>query len=109
MSQTPDQTDKGPAQLQANNKKHHVLLVFWLVPTLTRDCAASACACDCCCNNYCCLQAFPGAERIVSDVQSGEVTVRELQQRRIVQDDRIEFTMTDSALLFGSPDRGTAY
>lgn len=55
------------------------------------------------------LQEFPGAERIVSDVQSGEVTVWELQQRRIVQDDRIEFTMTDSALLFGSPDRGTAY
>jgi hypothetical protein len=56
-----------------------------------------------------CLQEFPGAERIVSDVQSGEVTIRELQQRRIVQDDRIEFTMTDSALLFGSPDRGTPY
>lgn len=45
----------------------------------------------------------------MSDVQSGEVTIRELQQRRIVQDDRIEFTMTDSALLFGSPDRGTPY
>lgn len=56
-----------------------------------------------------CLQEFPGAERIVSDVQSAEVTVRELQQRRIVQDDRVEFTMTDSALLFGSPDRGTPY
>jgi hypothetical protein len=54
-------------------------------------------------------QEFPGAERIVSDVQSAEVTVRELQQRRIVQDDRVEFTMTDSALLFGSPDRGAPY
>lgn len=55
------------------------------------------------------LQEFPGAERIVSDVASAEVTVKELQQRRIVQDDRVEFTITDSAVLFGSPDRGTGY
>lgn len=56
-----------------------------------------------------CLQEFPGAERIVSDVQSADVTVRELQQRRIVQDDRVEFTITDSAVLFGSPEKGMSY
>lgn len=59
--------------------------------------------------SHCCLQEFPGAERIVSDVQTAGVTVRELQERRIVQDDRIEFTITDSAVLFGSPDRGSGY
>jgi hypothetical protein len=56
-----------------------------------------------------CLQEFPGAERIVSDVQSADVTILELQQRRIVQDDRVEFTITDSAVMFGSPDRGMSY
>lgn len=45
----------------------------------------------------------------MSDVQTAGVTVRELQERRIVQDDRIEFTITDSAVLFGSPDRGSGY
>lgn len=53
------------------------------------------------------LQEFPGAERIVQDVEAAGVTVTELQQRRIVQDDRIEFTVTDSALLFGSRTRGS--
>ena len=45
----------------------------------------------------------------MSDVQTAAVTVKELQQRRIVQDDRVEFTITDSAVLFGSPDRGAMY
>lgn len=30
-------------------------------------------------------QEFPGVERIVSDLQSGEVSIRELLQKRIVQ------------------------
>ncbi|KAF6261761.1 HAD-like domain-containing protein [Scenedesmus sp. NREL 46B-D3] len=51
-------------------------------------------------------QEFAGAERIVQDVAAAGVTVRELQERRIVQDDRVEFTITDSAMLFGSPTRG---
>lgn len=51
----------------------------------------------------CAAQEFPGAERIVSDVQSGEVSVRELQQRRIVQDDRVNFDVTESAIMFGRP------
>jgi hypothetical protein len=49
------------------------------------------------------VQQFPGAERIVQDVASAEVTIKELQERRIVQDDRLEFTVTDSALLFHIP------
>lgn len=53
------------------------------------------------------LQEFAGAERIVQDVEAAGVTVRELQERRIVQDDRVEFTITDSAVLFGSPNRGS--
>lgn len=55
------------------------------------------------------LQEFPGAERIVQDVEAAGVTVRELQQRRIVQDDRVEFTVTDSAILFGSRSRGNGW
>jgi hypothetical protein len=46
------------------------------------------------------LQEFPGAERIVSDLDSGEVTVRELLQRRIVQDDRINMTVTDAGVFW---------
>jgi hypothetical protein len=49
------------------------------------------------------VQQFPGAERIVQDVASAEVTIKELQQRRIVQDDRLEFTVTDSAVMFHIP------
>ncbi len=45
-------------------------------------------------------QEFPGAERIVSDLQSGEVSVRELLQHRIVQDDRINMTVTDSGVFW---------
>ncbi|KIY99435.1 haloacid dehalogenase-like hydrolase family protein [Monoraphidium neglectum] len=45
-------------------------------------------------------QEFPGAERIVSDLDSGEVTVRELLQRRIVQDDRINMTVTDAGVFW---------
>lgn len=54
-------------------------------------------------------QEFAGAERIVQDIETAEVTVTELKDRRIVQDDRIEFTITDSAVLFGSPTRGTGW
>ncbi|KAF8062961.1 haloacid dehalogenase-like hydrolase domain-containing protein [Scenedesmus sp. PABB004] len=52
-------------------------------------------------------EEFPGAERIVADVASAGVTIPELMARRIVQDDRVEFSVTDSALLFGSPQRGS--
>jgi hypothetical protein len=52
-----------------------------------------------------CLQQFPGAERIVSDVSSAGMTVKELIERRIVQDDRVEFTVTDSALFFHIPGK----
>lgn len=45
-------------------------------------------------------QEFPGAERIVSDLETGEVSVRELQQHRIVQDDRINMTVTDSGVFW---------
>jgi len=46
-------------------------------------------------------QQFPGAEIIVSDLQSAGVNVRELLQHRIVQDDRITMTLTDSGVFFG--------
>jgi hypothetical protein len=36
-------------------------------------------------------------------VQSGEVTIEELQARRIVQDDRVDFNVTDSAIMFNRP------
>jgi hypothetical protein len=39
----------------------------------------------------------------VADVQSGEVTIEELQARRIVQDDRVDFNVTDSAIMFNRP------
>jgi hypothetical protein len=42
----------------------------------------------------------------VENVEAAGVTVKELQERRIVQDDRVEFTITDSAVLFGSPSKG---
>ena len=50
-------------------------------------------------------QCFPGAERILYSLGSvpAMVTISELQQRRIVQDDRIEMTMTDGAVLFHIP------
>jgi hypothetical protein len=38
----------------------------------------------------------------VSDLASGEVSVAELRQRRIVQDDRVNFTVTASGIYFGS-------
>jgi len=41
--------------------------------------------------------------------EAAGVTVKELQERRIVQDDRVEFTITDSAVLFGSPTRGSGW
>lgn len=36
----------------------------------------------------------------MSDLESGEVTVRELLQHRIVQDDRINMTVTDSGVFW---------
>ncbi|KAG2485807.1 hypothetical protein HYH03_015518 [Edaphochlamys debaryana] len=48
-------------------------------------------------------QSFPGAERIVCDLglYPPTVTVKELQERRIVQDDRVNFDVTDSGIYFG--------
>ncbi|PNH09094.1 Protein CbbY [Tetrabaena socialis] len=50
-------------------------------------------------------QAFPGAERIISDLGGfpPNVTVAELQQRRIVQDDRVDFAsdFQNADILFG--------
>lgn len=50
-------------------------------------------------------QTFPGAERIVGDLGSDPaiVTLRELQEKRIVQDDRIEMSITDSGVYFHIP------
>jgi hypothetical protein len=39
----------------------------------------------------------------VSDLASGEISVVELQQRRVVQDDRVNFTVTDSGIYFNGP------
>ena len=49
---------------------------------------------------------FAGAERIVGDLQSGEVTLAELRQRRIVQDDRVNLTVTDGGIYFSSGGAG---
>ena len=51
------------------------------------------------------MQVFPGAERIVQDLGSvpAIVTVRELQEKRMVQDDRIEMSMNDGAIFFHIP------
>lgn len=51
-------------------------------------------------------QNFAGAERIVGSLGSDllpEVTVADLQKGRIVQDDRIELTVTDDAVYFHIP------
>ncbi|GLI63176.1 hypothetical protein VaNZ11_005945 [Volvox africanus] len=47
-------------------------------------------------------QAFPGAERIVCELGSypAMVTVKELMDRRIVQDDRVNFDVTDVGIFF---------
>ncbi|GIL50217.1 hypothetical protein Vafri_6325 [Volvox africanus] len=47
-------------------------------------------------------QAFPGAERIVCELGSypAMVTVKELMDRRIVQDDRVNFDVTDAGIFF---------
>eukprot|EP00877_Chromochloris_zofingiensis_P014094 jgi/Chrzof1/8939/Cz03g30010.t1 len=50
-------------------------------------------------------QEFPGAERIVENISSAEITITELQQRRIVQDDRIEMTVTDNAVFWHIPGK----
>jgi hypothetical protein len=43
-------------------------------------------------------QTFAGAERIVRDLGAwpAMVTVKELQEAKVVQDDRIEMTITES-------------
>lgn len=48
-------------------------------------------------------QAFPGAERIVCDLGGfpANVTVKELVERRIVQDDRVNFDVSDTGIFFG--------
>ena len=45
-------------------------------------------------------QAFPGAERIVAELGGypAMVTVQELQQGRIAQDDRVNFDVTDMGI-----------
>ncbi|GFR50251.1 hypothetical protein Agub_g12437 [Astrephomene gubernaculifera] len=47
-------------------------------------------------------QAFPGAERIVCELGGypAMITVKELQERRIVQDDRVNFDVTDTGIFF---------
>ena len=52
-------------------------------------------------------QSFPGAERIVQNLGATPalVTVPELRERRIVQDDRIEMTMTDGGVFFHIPGK----
>ncbi|GAX79615.1 hypothetical protein CEUSTIGMA_g7056.t1 [Chlamydomonas eustigma] len=50
-------------------------------------------------------QSFPGAERILNSLGSypALVTIKELQECRIVQDDRIEMSMTDGAVFWHIP------
>ena len=50
-------------------------------------------------------QPFPGAERIVQDLGSypAAVTVKELQERRIVQDDRIEMSVGEGTVFWHLP------
>ncbi len=50
-------------------------------------------------------QSFPGAERIVHDLGGvpAMVTVRELQARNIVQDDRLEMNVTEDGVYFHIP------
>ena len=51
-------------------------------------------------------QEYPGAERIVGSLggaDAPEVTVADLMARRIVQDDRIEMTVTDAGVYFHIP------
>jgi hypothetical protein len=45
-------------------------------------------------------QAFPGAERIVAELGGfpAHVTVAELMQGRIAQDDRVNFDVTDMGI-----------
>ncbi|EFJ44392.1 hypothetical protein VOLCADRAFT_109931 [Volvox carteri f. nagariensis] len=47
-------------------------------------------------------QAFPGAERIVCELGGypAMVTVKELMERRIVQDDRVNFDVSDTGVFF---------
>lgn len=65
--------------------------------------AAAVCTYTCCACTA--LQEFPGAERIVENISSAEITITELQQRRIVQDDRIEMTVTDNAVFWHIPGK----
>ncbi|GBF87704.1 hypothetical protein Rsub_00415 [Raphidocelis subcapitata] len=46
------------------------------------------------------LQEFPGASHVVSDLESAAISVRELVANRVVQDDRIEMTVTDSGVFW---------
>jgi hypothetical protein len=52
------------------------------------------------------LQNFAGAERIVGSLGGypAEVTCKDLAAARIVQDDRLELTVTDTAVYFHIPE-----
>lgn len=52
------------------------------------------------------LQNFAGAERIVGSLGGypAEVTCKDLVAARIVQDDRLELTVTDTAVYFHIPE-----
>ncbi len=54
-----------------------------------------------------CTQAFAGAERVVCGLGfPANVTVQELSDARVVQDDRVHMHVTDSAVFWGEQPQG---